>query len=96
MTSIGHIMGPPDQEPTAAEQLAWLDKDASMQVSSSAHRWLQRQKGGRYSLPPGRICYSACSSRLKVLGHSRCHWQLGPASAAGTLTTAPRRIKADQ
>ena len=40
-------MGLPDQEPTAAEQLAWLDKDAGMQVFHIAASWYTRKQWGQ-------------------------------------------------
>ena len=40
-------MGLPDQVPTAAEQIAWLDKDAGMQVFHVANCWYTRKRWGQ-------------------------------------------------
>jgi hypothetical protein len=37
-------MGLPEQEPTAAEALAWLDKDAGNQVFCIADSWYTRRR----------------------------------------------------
>lgn len=40
-------MGLPEQMPTAAEELAWLDKDAGMQVFHVARSWYTRKQWGQ-------------------------------------------------
>jgi hypothetical protein len=40
-------MGLPEQEPTAAEALAWLDRDAGNQVFSIANSWYTRRRWGQ-------------------------------------------------
>ena len=61
-------MGLPDQEPTAAEALAWLDRDAGTQVCHIANSWYTRTRRGqpysRHDSLMDAICFAMTNHRM--------------------------------
>jgi hypothetical protein len=61
-------MGLPDQEPTAADALAWLDRDAGMQVFNIANSWYTRtrwrQPYRRHDSLMDAICFAMTNHRM--------------------------------